>query len=68
LKSISGKDFIKLLEKHGWQLIRVNGSHYIYMKSGYRERISVPVHGHQDLKTGLLKHFMEIAGIDESEL
>jgi predicted RNA binding protein YcfA (HicA-like mRNA interferase family) len=38
------------------------------MKSGYRERISVPVHGHQDLKTGLLKHFMEIAGIDESEL
>lgn len=57
MKSISGKDFIKLLEKQGWQ-----------MKPSYRERISVPVHGHQDLKTGLLKHFMEIAGIDESEL
>jgi predicted RNA binding protein YcfA (HicA-like mRNA interferase family) len=68
LKSISGKDFIKLLEKHGWQLMRVNGSHPIYRKPSYRERISVPVHGHQDLKTSLLKHFMEIAGIDESEL
>jgi predicted RNA binding protein YcfA (HicA-like mRNA interferase family) len=68
LKSVSGKEFIKLLEKHGWRLMRVNGSHHIYMKSGCRERISVPVHGHQDLKIGLLKHLMEIAGIDESEL
>jgi predicted RNA binding protein YcfA (HicA-like mRNA interferase family) len=31
-------------------------------------RISVPVHGNQALKIGLLKHFMAIAGIDEAEL
>jgi predicted RNA binding protein YcfA (HicA-like mRNA interferase family) len=66
LKFASGKEFIKLLEKHGWRLMRVNGSHHIDMKPGCRERISVPVHGHQDLKIGLLKHLMEIAGIDES--
>ncbi|MEZ5581170.1 MAG: hypothetical protein R3F40_18240 [Candidatus Competibacteraceae bacterium] len=30
------------------------------------DRISVPVHGNQALKIGLLKHFMAIAGIDEA--
>jgi len=29
LKSVSGKDFAKLLEKHGWELKRISGSHHI---------------------------------------
>ena len=38
------------------------------MKSGRRERISVPVHGNKDLKQGLQKALMKIAEINESEL
>jgi len=38
------------------------------MKSGRRERISVPVHGNKDLKIGLLKAVMKIAEINEDEL
>jgi hypothetical protein len=34
VKSISGKQFAKILEKHGWHLVRVNGSHHVYMKPG----------------------------------
>ena len=68
MKSVSGKDFSKLLEKHGWRLARVKGSHHIYAKPGHDIRISVPIHGSQALKIGLLKHFMAIAGIDEAEL
>ncbi|MFZ5932381.1 MAG: type II toxin-antitoxin system HicA family toxin [Pseudomonadota bacterium] len=68
MKSISGKDFIKLLEKKGWELRRTKGSHHIYAKAESLVRISVPVHGSAVLKLGLLKHLMKVAGIDESEL
>jgi predicted RNA binding protein YcfA (HicA-like mRNA interferase family) len=68
LKTISGKDFAHLLEKLGWKLIRVKGSHHVYMKSGNPARISVPIHGNEDLKIGLLRYFMKVAGISEDEL
>jgi predicted RNA binding protein YcfA (HicA-like mRNA interferase family) len=68
LKQVSGKDFAKLLIKAGWELRRIQGSHHIYTKTGKKERISVPVHGNKPLKTGLLKHLMKIAEINESEL
>ena len=61
-------DFAKLIEKKGWELRRTKGSHCIYAKSGNQARISVSVHGDKQLKTGLLKHLMKVAGIDESEL
>ncbi len=38
------------------------------MKPGNPVRISVPIHGNQDLKVGLLRHFMNVAGITETEL
>ena len=67
MKSISGKQFAKTLEKQGWQLVRVNGSHHVYMKPGSSARISLPIHGNDDLKIGLLKHLMKVAGIAESD-
>jgi predicted RNA binding protein YcfA (HicA-like mRNA interferase family) len=68
VKAISGKEFAKLLERKGWVLKRIKGSHHIYMKEGINVRISVPIHGNKPLKLGLLKYFMKVAGIDESEL
>jgi len=68
VKAISGKEFAKLLERKGWVLRRTKGSHHIYVKEGTPVRISVPMHGNKLLKLGLLKHFMKVAGIDESEL
>jgi predicted RNA binding protein YcfA (HicA-like mRNA interferase family) len=38
------------------------------MQSGSPIRISLPIHGNGDLKIGLLRHFMKIAGITENEL
>ena len=68
MKAISGKDFAKLLEKRGWKLRRISGSHQIYVKEGTPVRLSVPIHGNKPLKIGLLKHFMKLAGIRENEL
>lgn len=68
MKSISGKDLCRILEKKGWQLKKIHGSHYVYVKMGRKERISVPVHGNKDLKIGLLRSIMKIAEINEDEL
>lgn len=68
MKSVSGKEFAQLLEKKGRQLKRIKGSHHVYVKPGNPARISVPIHGNQPLKIGLLKHLMKLAEIDEDEL
>ncbi|MGI9175319.1 MAG: type II toxin-antitoxin system HicA family toxin [Rhodothermales bacterium] len=50
MKAVSGKEFARLLEKRGWELKRVRGSHHVYTKTGHPARISVPVHGSKSLK------------------
>lgn len=68
MKTISGKEFVKLLERRGWILKRITGSHHIYSHSSKTEIISVPVHENEDLKKGLQKKLMEIAEIRDEEL
>ena len=68
MKSASGKEFARVLERHGWSLLRVQGSHHIYGKAESDVRLSVPVHGNQTIKTGLLRHLMKMAGLTENDL
>jgi predicted RNA binding protein YcfA (HicA-like mRNA interferase family) len=68
VRSLSGKEFCRVLERHGWTLLRVQGSHHIYGRSGTPARLSVPVHGNQDLKLGLLRHLLRVAGLAEADL
>jgi predicted RNA binding protein YcfA (HicA-like mRNA interferase family) len=68
MKSVSGKDFAKIIERQRWALLRVQGSHHIYGKAGSDIRISIPIHRNQTLKTGLLRHFMKLAGLSENDL
>ena len=68
MKSVSGKALTAVLERQGWKLLRVHGSHHIYGKEGSIVRLSVPIHGNQPLKIGLLKHLLKLASISESEI
>jgi predicted RNA binding protein YcfA (HicA-like mRNA interferase family) len=68
MKICSGKDFAKILEKRGWVLVRINGSHHIYSKDGIEQKISLPVHRNESLKLGMQKFFMKVAQITESDL
>ncbi len=68
MKTISGKEFVKILQRKGWKLKRINGSHFIFSHAEKTETISVPVHKNDDLKKGLLKKLMSITGISEEEL
>jgi predicted RNA binding protein YcfA (HicA-like mRNA interferase family) len=61
MKSMSGKELAKLLEANDWNLLRVQGSHYIYGKAGNPARISVPIHRNQDMKIGLLRNLLKTA-------
>lgn len=63
MKAVSGRHFCRLLQARGWRLVRINGSHHIFVKEGIAETISVPVHGNKNLKQGLQKHLMKIAEI-----
>ncbi len=68
MKSISGKELAQVLERNGWSLLRIKGSHHIYGKQGSVIRISIPMHGNISLKTGLLKHLLKMAELKESDL
>ena len=68
MKPIAGKDLAKALERNGWLLDRIQGSHHIYIKKGHPERIPVPIHGNTPLKTGLAKHLLKVAGLTEKDI
>lgn len=54
LPVISGKDFIKLLEKIGFTVVRINGSHH-RMKHPDGRITTIPVHKNNTLPKGLLR-------------
>lgn len=58
---MSGKDVVQLLIKHGWQIDRISGSHYIMVKGN--QTIVVPVHGRRDMKPGTLNRILKDAGL-----
>jgi len=60
----SGKEVCRLLERNGWELRRIKGSHHIYSKSGERYIITVPVHGNKSLKQGLCRAILRMAGLE----
>jgi predicted RNA binding protein YcfA (HicA-like mRNA interferase family) len=68
LKEVSGKAFARAVERQGWKLLRIAGSHHIYGKDGSIVRLSVPIHGNKPLKLGLLRHLMKQAAIEESDI
>ncbi|MEA2694886.1 MAG: hypothetical protein QOJ16_4273 [Acidobacteriota bacterium] len=63
MRPLTGKELCSLLERHGWSLLRINGSHHVYGKPGSPVRLSVPVHGNQALKIGLQRHLLKQAGL-----
>lgn len=68
MKAVSGKDLTRILERHGWSLLRIQGSHHIYGTPGRPVRLSVPIHGSAPIKTGLLRHLLKLAELTEDDL
>lgn len=65
MKAISGKDLARIVERYGWTLARVTGSHHIYAKHGSPVRLSIPIHGNRPLKIGLQRSLIKQAGLPD---
>ncbi|WP_256713212.1 type II toxin-antitoxin system HicA family toxin [Methanoculleus chikugoensis] len=57
----------KALEKKGFVLDRVKGSHHIFYQPETKRRVVVPVHG-WDLPPGTLLEILKQAGIEREEI
>jgi predicted RNA binding protein YcfA (HicA-like mRNA interferase family) len=56
------KELVKLLEKQGWEIKRIKGSHY-YMGRD-TQTLTVPVHNN-DLAKGMLNALLKQAGLKQ---
>jgi predicted RNA binding protein YcfA (HicA-like mRNA interferase family) len=68
MKSVSGKALCKIVERYGWELKRVTGSHHIYANEDISAILSIPVHGNRDLPTGTLRRLLKDAELTEEHL
>ncbi len=67
LPSISPQKLSKALERAGFELIRVKGSHYYYYNSRAERIAVVPFHS-KDLRRGTLHAILKDADISIEEL
>jgi len=72
LRSLSGKDIIKILESFGFEVISIKGSHHKLRRvvDEQKQTLNVPVHGKKAIATGTLRSIYKQASafIPEDDL
>lgn len=66
LPVISGKDFVKVLEKLGFRVERQTGSYIVLRRASETISVSVPNHG--KMSRGVLNALMKSIGLGRDEL
>lgn len=61
---MTAKQVIETLEKNGWHLVRIKGSHHVFLKAGALR--PVPVHDNADLGN-MAKIILKQTGADPKE-
>jgi len=64
---VTGKDVVKALQRSGFTMVRVTGSHHHLYKEG-RQLVTIPVHPGETLSPVLLKSILKQAGLTMDEL
>jgi predicted RNA binding protein YcfA (HicA-like mRNA interferase family) len=65
---ITGKQLVKVLERTGFYLHRIEGSHHIMKRDFPPARVSVPVHAGKILKLGTYHRIIKIAGLTNDDV
>ena len=66
---INSKQFVKIIEKLGFELIRQCGSsHAIYRRSNDGRRTTIPIHSNKSLKRKTIKSICKDVGIGIDQL
>jgi len=68
LPRVSGKDVVRALERGGFRLVHVRGSHHYLEPPGGGLVVTVPVHGSRVLKPKTMKSILGQAGLTADEL
>ncbi|MGZ5931790.1 MAG: type II toxin-antitoxin system HicA family toxin [Rhizomicrobium sp.] len=61
-KSLSSREIIRLLEKAGWQQVRVSGSHHHFRHATRAGTVTVP-HPVKDMPPGTLRSVERQSGV-----
>ena len=64
---LPGARVVKALERTGFAVARISGSHHI-MKHPDGRAVSVPVHAGRDMPKGTLRNILATVGMTEDEL
>jgi predicted RNA binding protein YcfA (HicA-like mRNA interferase family) len=68
LSVASGRATLRALQKAGFVLRHVRGSHHVLMNPGPPVRmVSVPVHGNREIPIGTLSAILDQAGLSVEE-
>ena len=64
-KRVSGRQLVRALERLGWRVDRIKGSHHIMRHPEIpRVTLSIPVHGNETLPVGTLVSILKDAQVD----
>ena len=66
LPSVSGKQVVRALERHGYAVTRIRGSHH-FMEAEGKTSVSVPVHAGRDIARGTLRSILDDVGLTANE-
>ena len=64
---MTGRETIRALAKHGFEVIRINGSHHFLRHPDGRCTI-VPIHGNETLGPGLFKKILRDCELNADDL
>ena len=64
----SGREAVRALERLGFRLVRIEGSHHILAKTGHPTVVVVPVHAKRTLKPGTLAGILRQAGVTRARM
>jgi predicted RNA binding protein YcfA (HicA-like mRNA interferase family) len=65
LPVVSGREVVRVFEKHGWEVARQRGSHIIMVRAGQNVTLSVP--DHKEVAKGTLRSLIRSAGLAVQE-
>jgi len=68
LPVLSPQKVIAILEKRGFKLKKVTGSHYIFAHAETKRRVTVPFHSSQEIARGTLLQILMVARMSREEL
>jgi len=63
LRVLSGQDVCRILEQHGFQVVRQRGSHIVMQRRSDLGAMTVPVPDHPEIRLGTLQSIIRQSGI-----